>query len=142
MPHITNKMEHGPLTFDCGTDTIIGGRLVELKTDGTIKHTTAGTKKFIGVAIDDAMPLAGQAVDGYNVSANIMHSEVAVGYRGVWRLEYAAAAACGDWLVAAADGKVTPYTSGTSTFDQIIGRCVEPGGVLINKRGRTLLTIG
>lgn len=141
MPHVTNKIEHGPLTFDCGEDTIIGGRLVEVKSDGTIKHTTANTKKCVGVAIDDARPLDGQSVDGYNVTAAIIRSETAVGYRGVWRLEFSAAADCGDLLVADADGKVTPYTSGTTTFDQVIGMCIEAGGVLINKRGRVLLRI-
>lgn len=140
MPHITAKFEHGPVTYDVGTDTVIGGRLVMLEADATIKHTTLNTNKCVGVATDDARPLSGQAVDGYNVTSAIVRSQTAVAYRGVWRLEFDTAAVAGDRLVAAADGKVRPWTAGTTTFDQVIGRALE--NVLINNRGKVLLMLG
>lgn len=139
MPHRTIKLEHGPVTYDVGVDTVIGGRLVEIKADGTIKHTTAATAKCIGMAQDDAQPLTGQAVDGYNVTSAIVRSSTAIAYRGIARLLYAAAAGCGDRLVAAADGKVIPFAGGTHTFDQVVGRCLEPNGVLINTLGRSII---
>lgn len=139
MPHRTMKFEHGPLTYDVGVDTVIGGRLVEIKTDGTIKHTTAATKRCVGMAQDDAKPLTGQAVDGYTVTSAIVRSSTAVAYRGVARLLYAAAASCGDLLVAAADGKVIPFADATHTFDQVVGRCIEGGGVLIDTLGRSMI---
>jgi hypothetical protein len=144
MPHVTCVLEHGPEAFhDCGTNTIIGGRLVMPDAaTGYIKHTTAATTKCLGVATDDAGPLAGQSVSGYDVTSAILPSETAVAFRGVWKLEFSVAAAFGDLLVADADGKVKPYTAGTSTFDQIIGKCVERSGVLINTRGKVRLTLG
>lgn len=143
-------MEAGPLTFDVGLNTVVGGQLVMVDgTTGTIKATTSGTTKCLGVALDDAMPLAGQATDGTvgvqgggGVTAAIIRHNVAVANQGVYRLTYSVAAAFGDWLVADTAGKVKPYTAGTTTFDLIVGRCVEPAGVLINTRGRTMLTIG
>lgn len=150
MPHITQKMEAGPLTFNVGTNTVVGGQLVMVDGSTTfIKPTTANTTKCLGVALDDAKPLAGQVVDGVigvqgggGVTANIVRPDVAVAYCGVYRLTYSVAANFGDPLVADAAGKVKPYTPGTTTFDQIVARCVEPAGVLINTRGRTLLLLG
>lgn len=139
MPHITEKFAHGPVTYDVGTDTVIGGRLVMLEADATIIHTTLNTNKCVGVAVDDAKPLSGQVVDGYHATAAIVRSQTAVAYRGVWRLEFSVAATAGDRLVADAAGKVRPWTAGTTTFDQVIGMALE--NVLINKRGKVLLMI-
>lgn len=148
MPHITQKMEAGPLTFDVGTNTVVGGQLVMSMTGGFIAPTTSATTKCLGVALDDAKPLAGQAVDGTvgvqgggGVTSAIVRSTTAVASEGVYRLTYSVAAAFGDLLVADTAGKVKPYTAGTTTFDQIVGRCVEPLGVLINARGRTRLEL-
>lgn len=139
MPHVTERFGTGPVTYNVGVDTVIGGRLVEVKTDGTIKHTTAATKKCVGIATDDAKPLTGQSTDGYNVSAAIIRDDVAVARIGVYPLIFSVASGNGDFLVADADGKVKPQTVGTTTFDQIVGRCVEKGGVLINTTGLVAL---
>jgi hypothetical protein len=50
---------------------------------------------------------------------------VTIGSHGVFPVTYAANATIGQWLVAAANGQVTPYTPGTSTFDQIVGYCLQ-----------------
>lgn len=143
MPHLTQKLATGPFTCNCGPNTIIGGRLVMPDTVnlGMVIHTTLATTKCLGVALDDAIPLSGQTVDGYAVTAAIIRSEFAVAWEGIYWLDFSVAATFGDLLVADAAGKVRPYTAGTSTYDQIIGRCVEPKNVLINTRGRVRLAI-
>lgn len=142
MPHVTEKFGDGRPTYNCGVNTIVGGRLVMPDgTTGNIIHAALNTKLCLGVATDDALPDGSQTTSGYNVTSAIIRPDVAVARVGIYRLWYAANCAFGTFLVAAANGYVTPYTSGTSTFDQIVGRCDEPGGVVIatNVRGRVRL---
>jgi hypothetical protein len=148
MPTMTQKFEKGPLTFNVGPNSVIGGRLVMPDTGnpGTIIHTTLNTTKCLGVALMDAMPLSGQTVDGFAVTSAIVRPDVAVATEGVYRLWASAAINFGDRVVADASGYIKAYTAGTSTFDQIVGKCVEPGGIAapisgVNQRGKILLDI-
>lgn len=144
MPHIVEKFKLGPVTYNVGTNTVIGGRFVVPDTvagDGTIMHAgSAGATDVIGVALDDAQPLAGQSTSGANVSAAIVRPEVDVAHVGVFRLEYAATASFGDLLVTSDDGRVQPRAA--ETFDAVVGRCVEPEGVaLAGDRGKTRVSV-
>lgn len=145
---MTQKFEAGPLTFNVGPNTIIGGRLVMPDTGnaGTIIHTTLNATDVLGVALMDAAPLSGQTVDGFAVTSAITRPDVAVANEGVYRLWASGAIGFGKRVVADANGYVKQYTAGTSTFDQIIGKCVEPGGIPapisgVNQRGKILLDI-
>jgi hypothetical protein len=57
-------------------------------------------------------------------------SEVAVAYRGVWRVKFSGTAvAFGQYVVAAANGLFQGYDVATDTYDMIVGKCVEPLGI-------------
>lgn len=148
MPSLVQKFEKGPLTFNCGPNTITGGRLVMPDTGnpGNIIHTTLNTPNCLGVALLDAAPLSGQTVDGFAVSSAIIRPDVAVANEGVYRLWASAAIPFGSYVVADANGYVKAYTAGTSTYDQIVGKCVEPNGISapisgVNQRGKVLIDI-
>jgi hypothetical protein len=68
-------------------------------------------------------PLLDQSILGFSVP---VYNNVDI------NVQYAATAQFGELLVAAANGAVTPYTSGTSTFDKVVGRCTQPGGVTVS----------
>ena len=132
MPHVTEVWGTGRPTYNCGANTITGGRLVMPDgTTGKIIHAAANSKLCLGVAVDDAVPDGSQTTEGYNVTAAIIRPDVAVARYGVYSLTFAANCPFGSFVVCAANGTVTPYTSGTSTYDQIVCRCVETGGVVI-----------
>lgn len=133
MPTAVERFRDGPITYNVGTNTVIGGRLVMPDgTTGTIKHATAGTTLCLGVAKMDARPEAGQATEGYAVTSALIRPDVAVARAPhVYDLTFTANCGWGVHVVCAADGKVTPYTPGTSTFDQIVGKCIEPKGVVV-----------
>jgi hypothetical protein len=99
----------------------------------TTKVAVAGALALnvLGVAANDVGLRTSQ--DGQN-PANIAQAPdyVAVYYGVDIDVTYNANAANGILLVTAAGGKVTPYTAGTSLFDQIVGRCSQPGGVTVS----------
>lgn len=144
MPAVTNLFEHGPITYTVSASTS-GGQLVAAQSDGTVAPAAADSTAVLGVAVKNAEPsdAGASSTTAYGedvVDVSWPRPEVAVAYRGVYRVTYAAAASFGDLLVAAASGQVTPYTAGTSTFDQIVGRCVETGGVAAaGDRGKTMI---
>lgn len=144
MPGAHRNYERGPATYEVSV-AVAGGLLVEPDgTTGKVKLGTAGSLKILGVALQDGQP------DGSNPVSPILdvgwpQKEIAVGYGDLdVDLTYTANCAFGTLLVAAAAGKVTPYTpsgGGASTFDQIVGRCTETGGVLANAEGATRLYV-
>lgn len=50
---------------------------------------------------------------------------ITIGAHGIFPVTYTANCTVGTWLVAGAAGAVTPYTAGTSTFDEIVGYCTQ-----------------
>jgi hypothetical protein len=67
---------------------------------------------------------------------------VAVAYGGVEvTVTYAANAAFGDPLIAAANGTVTP-AGATPDARTLIGRCTEPGGVVVATKTTGLMRVG
>lgn len=144
MPHIVEKFNGGPVTYNVGTNTVLGGRVVipdATAADGTIMHANAdGVLNAIGVALDDAEPLAGQTTSGSNVTAAIVRPEVAVAHQGVYRLEFAGAVGFGDLVVAAADGRVQARAA--ETFEAVVGKCIEPEGVAAaGTRGKVRVSV-
>ena len=85
-----------------------------------VKTATAGATTVIGVARLSATNTA-------NADTTFVHTRpsTTIFRNGQMFVTYAAAAEEGQYLVAAANGAVTPYTSGTSTFDQIVGKCAQ-----------------
>lgn len=136
MPGTPQVTKTGPRTYTpADNELVTGGHLVEGKTGGRIGLATAGSAKVLGVALGDASApedqvLAPTIVGGRSVlNAVIAATEVAVAYGGVEvKVEYAAAAAFGDLLVAASNGRVTP-AGATPDARTIVGRCTEPAGI-------------
>lgn len=134
-----------PVLFE-GPDTVsvnvavTGGQLVMPdSTTGKVKPATAGATTVLGVALEDGQPASAQT----NLNFATARTEVAVCYSSVdVRVTYAANAAWGQKLKAAANGQVTPWVTGTDTApEQIVGICSEPAGVTSGNVGRMRLGV-
>lgn len=155
MPGIRPVFEKGPLTFSATTTAngglIKGGQLVEPDgTTGRIKVAVAATTKCIGVALGDVAPSDHSNADGTDAWGNSvvnMHlhpNEVAVAYQGVFRLPNRHATTAIDF----GDLVIVSGTAGNAggvekrvaqALDQVVGRCVEPGGIAAGQPGKILL---
>lgn len=148
MPSIVQKFKTGPRTYPA-VEAITGGQLVEARSTsgGGAGVAAVGSVKVLGVALDDANPTgtpsAPTIVGGRpSLSAVVVPTDVAVAYNEIVPVTYAANAAFGDLLVAAANGQVTPVaavttpTAGDVTSTRgIVGRCEERGGVTAGNVG-------
>lgn len=118
-------------------EPIIGGQVVEGRAGGRIGVAAAGSAKVIGVAVTDAATpesFTGQptVVNGRQVlNAAVLPVNVTVVSAGIEvPVTYAANAAFGDKLIAAAGGAVTPAGAAPDART-IVGKCIEPGGVVV-----------
>lgn len=134
MSAVSQVTKTGPRTYT-PAEPILGGQLVEARAAGRIGVAAAGSVKHLGVALTDAQSpdaFVGTptVVDGRPVlNAAPLPPLVAVAYGGIEvPVVYAAAAAFGDRLVAAALGRVTPAAA-TPDARTIVGTCTEPNGV-------------
>lgn len=133
IPQVTKT---GPKTFT-PVENIVGGQLVEARGSGRIGIAAAGSAKVLGVAVTDAqspdaLVTTSTIVNGRpQLNAAPLASVVAVAYGGIEvPVTYAANAAFGDRLVAAAGGTVTP-AGATPDARTIVGICTEPNGVVV-----------
>ncbi|QDF17100.1 head scaffolding protein [Gordonia phage William] len=149
MPGIVQVTQGGPKTFTPADDVVIkGGQLVEARSGGRIGVAAAGSFKVLGVALNDA--LAPEDFPGSDttdalgrtvVSAVPVPTTVAVAYAGTEvKVTYAANAAFGDKLVAAANGTVTPAGT-TPDARTIVGICTEPAGVTVSTKAVGLIRL-
>lgn len=124
----------GPDTYEVSTTTV-GGQLVMVDgVTGKIKPTTGVVNTVLGVALTDAVP----AGSGSNLAFGTAPKTTSVAYGpSTVVLTAAANIAFGQLVVAAAAGQVTPGS--TPTYDQIVGRCVEPAGIVSGSTGRIRL---
>lgn len=151
MPGLLPTFDKGPLTFAATTvangGNIKGGMLVEPDAaTGRIKPAAANSALCLGVALGDASASDFANADTTDtwgntiVNAQYPPNEVAVGWQGVFKLKVAATSATvpfGALVKCAANGEVTLHsTGGAATFDVIIGRCVEPLGIVAGARGK------
>ena len=139
MPGTVQVTKTGPRTYSpAATKTVRGGRVVEFVTGGRIQEAGAGSLKVAGVALTDAIApedlstAPGTDAFGKPVSNFAVYpTTTAVAYGGdEVEVTYAANAAQGDPLIAAANGTVTP-AGATPDARTIIGRCTQPGGVVV-----------
>lgn len=132
-----------PVLFD-GPDTVTvnaavtGGMLVApVGTTGQVGPAAAGATNVLGVALEDGAPASAQT----NLNFATARTEVAVAYGNIdVPVTYAANAAWGQKLQAAANGQVTPYVT-TNTGDFIVGICSAPAGVTAGNVGRMRLSV-
>lgn len=138
MSGVTQVTKTGPRTYVPASGVAVtGGQLVEGRTAGRIGPAAAGSFKVVGVALADA--IAPEDVVTTPVTVNgrpvlntaLFPPNVAVACGGVEvRVTYAANAAFGELLIAAANGTVTP-AGATPDARTIVGRCTEPNGVVV-----------
>lgn len=154
MPGVIPNYRQGPTSWPVwgyqgqGTPTTItGGQVVVANTaagspSGPIGFAVlpagANAVNCLGVAAHDAAaPRTSQ--DGSNPAVISQQPDILAVYYGVdIDVTYAANAAAGQLLVAAANGQVTPFTEQGAGYVQaagdaamLIGRCSQPSGVVI-----------
>lgn len=151
MPGTIQVTKTGPRTYSpAPTKVVRGGRGVEFVAGGRIQEWGVGATRFAGCALTDAIApedVNGQAVgDALGrpvLNTVVLPRTVAVAYgNDEVPMVYAANANQGDLLVAAAGGTVTPAGAGVDPR-LVVGRCTQPGGVVVatNPRGLVRLAI-
>lgn len=151
MPVVTQYRQGGPATWEV-VEAVTGGQFVEARTGGKIGVAAAGSTKALGVALADAKPKGpafvgptqpGGAGTQYNLdSGRLLPAYVAVAYHGTEvAVKFSANAAFGDLLVVTAAGTVAP-AGATPDARTIVGRCTEPGGVVVATKPYGLVRIG
>ena len=129
MGAIPQVRKTGPKSYPCVQATT-GGQLVEGRatSGGGVGPAAAGSAKVLGVALNDAVTtLITDPVNGVLDTAPA-GTRVNVGKGVEVPVTYAAAAALGDKLIAAANGQVTP-AGATPDARTIVGECTELAGV-------------
>lgn len=128
MAAIPQVRKTGPKSYPAA-EAILGGQLVEGRAAGVgAGVAAAGSVKVLGVALNDAVAtLITDAVNGVlDLAPTGTRVNVAKGVEVP--VKYAAAAAFGDKLVAASNGRVTP-AGATPDARTIVGECTEVNGV-------------
>jgi hypothetical protein len=141
MAAVPQTFKTGPQTY-VPAELVVGGQVVEARASSRVGVAGAGSLKTLGIAVTDGInPEAftndATVVNGLPVldaTQRQNHVVVANGGIVVAGVKYAAAAAFGDRLKAAALGTVTPMGAAEDCRLQV-GVCVEPAGVLINATG-------
>lgn len=123
----------GPETYEVFS-AVKGGMVIQARTDGLVEKCSAGSVKVLGVAEIDAKPFTNPVstdADGFEtINLSPLPQHTTVGF-GRYPVTYAADCAFGAALKAAANGTVTPWITGTDAANLIIGKCDEPGGVVV-----------
>jgi hypothetical protein len=123
MPGIPQVRRFGDLSLPAG-EAIAGGQLVAGDNSSGADHAVvagAGSAVVLGVARFDCAPPSDPPA---GVVVAVPAADRCTVTTGEVPVTYAAAAAVGQKLVAAADGQVTPYDSASgNTADEIVGYC-------------------
>lgn len=132
MSGIVVRRKHGPRSHEVA-ETIVGGQCVEGRASSKVGVAAAGSKRFLGVALADAVTAASFTPGPVNgvVNAAPLPNRVGLAGRGdEVPVVYAAVATFGQKLKCAAAGKVTPFVDGDDA-QLLIGKCIEPAGVTV-----------
>jgi hypothetical protein len=126
-------MQLGPDTVEVSVPVAAGqGLEPDTSNPGMFKPWGAGSTRVLGWARTPAVPAGTNAQNNY---APVPRT-TGLQWVGDIRVVYLAAAALGDWLVAGANGTVTPAASQSAPGVGVVGRCTEPKGVLAGATGR------
>jgi hypothetical protein len=139
-------LEFGPLSFSANVN-INGGQLVEPDSGnpGFIKPAAAASIKCLGVAVGDAAGLPApnkSSTDAWGnpvYMAQVPPNEVAVAIHGVWRLTASGAIPFGAFVICGANGVVVDGGATPNPL-QVVGRCVDPAGIISGAVGKILLS--
>jgi hypothetical protein len=127
--------EKGPDTYTVSA-TVTGGQLVfpDGSNAGMVKPTTGVVDGVLGMAMNDAVPAgSGSGLDFATApsTTSVAHGPSTVPLTAAGNIVF------GALVTSAASGQVA--TIGSGTFDQAIGRCVEPLGITSGSTGRIRL---
>lgn len=132
MPGIPVRRKHGPRSHEV-VEAIVGGQCVEGRAASKVGVAAAASKRFLGVAIADAVPASAfnpAPVSGV-LNAMPLPNRVGLAKSGdEVPVVYAAVATFGQRLKCAAAGKVTPFVDADDP-QLLIGKCIEPAGVTV-----------
>lgn len=138
MAAITAKFQEGSITCDV-TEAVVGGQLVEARSatlhnaaQRPVGVAAAGSLVVVGVALLDAQP-DDTALSG--VPLYPLPKATSVAIEGDVPVTYAASATYGQFLIAAANGQVTP-AGATPDMRTVVGKCSQAGGVASGQVGR------
>jgi hypothetical protein len=137
MPGSLPHLKHGPDSYQVYAQVLGGQLVIPDASDATgtmVGPAGANAKNVLGVAGNDAAPIPNQAGDttGYGqplVDISVLPDYVSVYHSADMHVTYTADCDFGALLVADASGTVTPASG--NTFDEIVGRCTQPGGVVV-----------
>jgi hypothetical protein len=156
------RYRQGPASYTAG-GYIVGGQLVVPATGltgalatlngvGILANTTAGASNVLGVAATDAnttnwpegtpsLPTGPSQATDDNTLLDMppFDYQVAVYNNVDINVTYSVAATLGVLLVADNAGGVKPRTA--ETFDQVVGKCTQPGGVAAATAGRAFIRV-
>ena len=124
------KRKTGPRSFEVA-ENVAAGQVCEGRAASQIGVAGADSTKVLGVAIDDAVPTSAFQAEpvGGVLNANPKPNRAGLAYGGdEVPVTYAAAAAFGDKLKAAAAGQVTPMLAADDPR-LWCGTCTQPEGV-------------
>lgn len=134
MSGVNPRYVGGPRSYKVH-EAIKGGQVVQARTDGTVEKAATGSATVLGVALNDAQPVADQsgATTSYGmpvIDASVPQDYVTVAYSGTTvPVTYSAAATFGARLaVGATAGQVAPAAA-TPDARTVIGVCDEVAGV-------------
>lgn len=143
MAAVPQVRKTGPRTY-VPAELILGGQVVEARAAGRVGVAAAGSLKTLGVAVTDginpeAFTSEPTTVAGVpTIDAAQRQNNVVVADSGIEvPVTYAAAAAFGDRLQAAAAGAVTPMAA-AADCRLLVGTCTEPLGVALGAVGLVL----
>lgn len=142
MAAVPQTFKTGPETF-VPAELVVGGQVVEARSASRVGVAGVGSVKTLGIAVTDGInpeaftsePATVAGLPTLDAAQRANHVVVAAGGITVAGVKYAAAAAFGDRLKAAALGTVTPMGANEDCRLQV-GVCPEPAGVAANATGR------
>ena len=149
MPGLLPTFDRGPLTF-AAHENIPGGSVVMPAAAGRIQRAGVNSVLWLGVALGDAAAYTYAPADSLDPWGNsianmdaLVPNEVAVAFQGVFKLKVALATAAvnfGDLVKCAALGEIQVHSQGgAATLGMVVGRCVEPLGIVACARGKIRL---
>lgn len=137
----------GPATYVPASGTsILGGQVVAGSGSSRVVVAGAASTRVLGIAVTDGIapeqlttdPTTSGDVTTLNAAQARPYVTVAYGGAEVDGVTYAANAAFGERLKAAANGTVTPMAAGDDPMLEV-GVCTEPGGVVVGTKATGLV---
>jgi hypothetical protein len=120
---------------------VTGGQLVMPDTGGKIKPATTGTVLCLGVAKKDAIPTGTNQNPTGSIQLSPTSQYTAVGTSGVWRLTAQGAINFGDAVIVGSVAGTVAAAGATPDARTLVGKCVEPLGIVNGAVGEIMLGI-